>query len=773
MAGGFDSLGLMPELIRAVDDLDWHLPTDVQDEAIPLILGGGDVMAAAETGSGKTAAFCLPMIQCVHERLREDSALKLDGSRSSSSRSSSSSSGRSSNGSSSDMAVDADPPVPVDVPDVRVSNNDKDNIVIVAANGLSANSNADKQWAGARATHGVKGGKCFYEATVKGAGICRVGFSTMAAHHELGRDMHGFGYGGTGMKSLNNAFEAYGEKYGNGDVIGCALDLDESTISFYKNGKALGVAFQLPDSMVGMAIFPAFVLKGCGIGLNFGAEVFRFPAPEGHCSVLACSTSDLVCASSKEAFVVTGKRLPLAIILEPSRDLAEQVYQAVLDMTRYITSPELKALLVVGGDDTKKLQKALKSGVDIVVGTTGKVVDMLKSGALNLSQIKFFILDEADRLIETENLSGIMQLYNACPSGGVGDNRLQVCFFSATLHSPEITELAGKLCVNPTWVDLKGVDSVPETVHHVIYRVNLQRDGHLVEGKTAAVIDDVHPSSPSSTEEIASKALKGLKMHVLLGIIDKFKMAQCMIFCRTNADCDNLETFLCAHGGGQKFRGMVDSGKEHAYSCCVLAGMRSMQERRANLEAFKEGSVRFLICTDVAARGIDIKNLPYMINMTLPDEAENYIHRIGRVGRAERMGLAISIVAGAAVVGETAAPIKEKVWYHRCANRGKGCSNRILTDAGGCCIWYDEDALLGKIQTRLKQSIAEIDTSFNLPPEIAVLGAEYGEDVKPVGGVTNIHLQLLGPTVIELGNMEILSQNIFLDIRKRNWAGDA
>ena len=137
MAGGFDSLGLMPELLRAVDELDWHLPTDVQDEAIPLILGGGDVMVAAETGSGKTAAFCLPMIQCVHERLRE--------------------SGGDSTAASSSSSSSSSAPV---TPEVRISDNDKDNIVSVSANGMTASSAAEKQWAGDRATHGVKGGKC-------------------------------------------------------------------------------------------------------------------------------------------------------------------------------------------------------------------------------------------------------------------------------------------------------------------------------------------------------------------------------------------------------------------------------------------------------------------------------------------------------------------------------------------------------------------------------------------------------------------------------------
>ena len=90
----------------------------------------------------------------------------------------------------------------------------------------------------------------------------------------------------------------------------------------------------------------------------------------------------------------------------------------------------------------------------------------------------------------------------------------------------------------------------------------------------------------------------------------------------------------------------METGVENAYSCVVLGGARSMEERRRNLQAFKDGDVRFLICTDVAARGIDIQGLPFVINMTLPDQSEDYIHRVGRVGRADHMGLAISIVSG-------------------------------------------------------------------------------------------------------------------------------
>jgi ATP-dependent RNA helicase DDX1 len=392
---------------------------------------------------------------------------------------------------------------------------------------------------------------------------------------------------------------------------------------------------------------------------------------------------------------------------------------------------------------------------------------MVKSKHLDLSQVRFFVLDEADRLTEPENMSQIMQLYNACPVGGTGDNRLQVCFFSATLHSEAIVNLSNKLCFQPVWVDLKGVDSVPETVHHVVYKVTPEKDfGLLSSAKVRAVTDFVHPqgqsnskSKPTGNQEESSLLIKELKPQILVKIVDHFKMSQCIVFCRTNLDCDNLETFLNAYGGGEKFSGVADSGKLNPYSCCVLGGMRSTQERRRNLEAFREGAVRFLICTDVAARGIDIQGLPFVINMTLPDESEHYIHRIGRVGRADLMGLAISIVADEGV--------QEKVWYHSCANRGKGCTNRQLKSQGGCTIWYNEGALLSDVCQRLHVgSIPSLQEDFSLPPELAEKQVEYGEDSIEKMDVVKVdelhHYQTLGPTVKELAAMEFEAQNIFL-----------
>jgi ATP-dependent RNA helicase DDX1 len=386
------------------------------------------------------------------------------------------------------------------------------------------------------------------------------------------------------------------------------------------------------------------------------------------------------------------------------------------------------------------------------------VVFLLYLCSPQLSSLCFF---PADKLVEADTLPTVLQCFNACPTFGKGEHRLQVCFFSATLHSDAIKDLTAKICKNPTWVDLKGKDAIPDSVHHVVYRVNLKQQSE--KRKHDAITDGVHVGKAGSARERQSQELKEMKQHVLLEIVDKFNMSQCIIFCRTNVDCNNLETFLCSQDDSgssaqnKKFRGIVESGKEIKYSCCVLAGMRSMDQRRESLAAFKEGNVRFLICTDVAARGIDISGLPYVINMTLPDEAEQYIHRIGRVGRAERMGLAISIVCPDGV--------DEKVWFHKCNNRGKdGCTRRQLTSEGGCTVWYNETQYFNNIQSRLDMAVPVLNDDFSLPDELASLGVEYGEvwqDPNANSGA-NFHLDLLHPAMHELVSMEHEAQNIFL-----------
>jgi ATP-dependent RNA helicase DDX1 len=340
MAGGFDSLGLMPELIRAVDEIGWYLPTDVQDEAIPLILGGGDVMVASETGSGKTGAFSLPIAQVVYETMRKEAMEKCATHHS--------------------VATAAD---------LRIDESDKDGLFNVAGNGLGGSVGASKNWAGARASHGLNGGKYFYEAVVEGDGICRFGWSTKAGHLELGRDGQGFGYGGTSKKSHNNEFLDYGCKFGSGDAISCMIDLEEFTISYSVNGVSQGIAFIIPERMRTSAFFPAFCLKSCAFEVNFGSSgspPLRFHGASGFRPIGAAEGTHIVSAKSNVSRS-TGKRTPRALILEPARDLAEQVYNNFVDITKYLANPSLKSMLLVGGDDNKKQRVSSYSLFELIM----------------------------------------------------------------------------------------------------------------------------------------------------------------------------------------------------------------------------------------------------------------------------------------------------------------------------------------------------------------------------------------------------------------------
>ena len=183
-----------------------------------------------------------------------------------------------------------------------------------------------------------------------------------------------------------------------------------------------------------------------------------------------------------------------------------------------------------------------------------------------------------------------------------------------------------------------------------------------------------------------------------------------------------------------------------------------MEHRRNALEKFKDGEIQYLICTDVAARGIDVKHLPFVINMTLPDDPEVYIHRVGRVGRNHRLGLAISIIAPTYS--------KEKVWYHRCRNRGAGCKNTSLVEKGGCCIWQDESDKLAAIEGRLHQKIDVMEAAplYNLPLSLGRGISEYGDEVSGELYVPRFHLEILEPKAQELALMERDAQNMFLHV---------
>nr|XP_045611031.1 ATP-dependent RNA helicase Ddx1-like isoform X2 [Procambarus clarkii] len=504
----YREMGVLPEIAKAVEEMDWTLPTDVQNEAVPLILGGGDVLMAAETGSGKTGAFCLPILQIVWESLKDIQLSKT-----------------------SKVTKEISPLW-------LMSFFDRDAGMAVTPDGLRCQSRDPKTWQGARCTKGVTGkGKYYYEAVVSDEGLCRVGWATPQAALDLGTCKSGFGFGGTGKKSNCKQFDDYGESFGLRDVIGCYLNLDAMEMHYSKNGTDLGKAFTLRSEFKNAVFHPAVVLKNAEMSFNFGATEFKHPPKAGYVAVSQASKDCTVSSGVKGGGDKPQKlqnNAPHAVIIEermPSRELAKQTLKQVQMFRKHLDNPVVRDL-VGGGIPVKEQIAALNAGVDIVCGTPGRLEDLINTGQLSLQSCKFFVLDEADGLLKQGHERLINNIYNSIPKITSEGKRLQMVVCSATLHSFEVKRMA--------------------------------EEGPITEA-----------------------------IHIR----------------------------VCLHGD------------------------RKPNERKANLQKFKDGGLKFLICTDVAARGIDVGGLPFIVNVTLPDEKSNYVHRIGRVGRAERMGLAISLVA--------------------------------------------------------------------------------------------------------------------------------
>ncbi len=738
----FAELGVMGEIIRGLDEIGWMLPTPIQQEAIPLILGGGDVMGAAETGTGKTGAFGIPLIQLMHENLT--------------------SAAQPASGRAREAA-----------PEIRMSMEDKEALFNVDASGSMCSATSQAAWGGGRANVCMKQGKYFFEVTcAKVGGTVRVGVSTAAGAYNLGTCANGFGYGGTAKKSNGGKFVEYGMPYSEGDCIGCYIDLGANQVGYTLNGIDQGKAFDLPSHLKGQGLYPHICVKCAAVSVNFGATNFKFAAPAGFTALAKAMPSHVVFTSFADDAAASAGATPLAIVLEPSRDLAEQTYQCLNDYKKHMPAPKIMNMLAVGGVDMGAQVRELKTGVHVVVGTPGRIEDLIKGGKLSCAKVRYLILDEADRLLETGNLGTIMNIFSRLNKSRTGSDRLQCLMFSATLHSPEIRSLAEKICQFPTWVDLKGKDSVPDTVYHLVVEVDPVKDSSWGAPPLSGYpTDEVHlqemrqgkvqPSNPHPLSR--SEGIKRLKLAALVKLVETLKMDHCLVFCRTNFDCDNLEKFLNSLGGGRGFRGKAEKGKENPYSCLVLAGWRSVEERRENLQAFKDGDVRFLIATDVAARGIDISGLPFVVNVTLPDTAANYIHRIGRVGRADKMGLAISLVATE----------KERVWFCQKGIKGRGpggrappCDDTRDYEKGGNCVWYDETSLLKDVETLLTKPIERMGTDFKLRPDL--LNLKFGEEKDNAASERVAeHLEQLRPVVQKLASIESQAQCSFLKLRVR------
>ena len=273
-----------------------------------------------------------------------------------------------------------------------------------------------------------------------------------------------------------------------------------------------------------------------------------------------------------------------ALVLTPTRELAAQVEESVRTYGKYLP---LRAAVVYGGIDIKPQIKALQAGVEIVVATPGRLLDHVEGKSINLSQVQILVLDEADRMLDMGFMPAINRILALLPA-----NR-QNLLFSATF-SEDIKRLANQFMRNPTMIEVARRNAPAELVTHSAY-------------------------------EVAAASKHALLAH----LIKSRDMQQVLIFTRRKIDADQLARKLVRDG----------------LAATAIHSDRSQLERTQALDEFKQSKVKILVATEVAARGLDIDQLPFVINYELPNTPEDYVHRIGRTGRAGSPGEAISLVS--------------------------------------------------------------------------------------------------------------------------------
>ncbi|GAB3186775.1 DEAD/DEAH box helicase [Hydrogenophaga aquatica] len=274
-----------------------------------------------------------------------------------------------------------------------------------------------------------------------------------------------------------------------------------------------------------------------------------------------------------------------ALVLLPTRELADQVAQQI---ELYAKHTELRSTVVFGGMDMKPQTAELKKGVEVLVATPGRLLDHIEAKNCVLNQVEYVVLDEADRMLDIGFLPDLQRILSYLPK------QRTTLLFSATF-SPEIKRLANSYLQDPVTIEVARSNATASTVEQRFYRVD----------------DDD-------------------KRQALKQLVREKGVTQAFVFVNSKLGCARLARALERDG----------------LNTAALHGDKSQDERLKALEAFKKGEVELLICTDVAARGLDIKDVPAVFNVDIPFNAEDYVHRIGRTGRAGASGLAISFVGG-------------------------------------------------------------------------------------------------------------------------------
>jgi len=274
---------------------------------------------------------------------------------------------------------------------------------------------------------------------------------------------------------------------------------------------------------------------------------------------------------------------PRVLVLEPTRELAAQVETAFRDFARFT---DLRTVAVFGGVGYGLQRSELRKGVDVIAATPGRLMDYVQDGSINLRDIQILVLDEVDRMLDMGFLPVVKDIISRCP------RERQTLFFSATVP-PEIQQVAHFALRNPTRIEVGVNRSVNRSINHALYPVALAQ-----------------------------------KFDLLVALLAKTDFDSVLVFSRTKHGADKIARKL----------------KAANHSVAVLHANRSQNQRIEALAGFKSGKYEVMVATDIAARGIDVAGVTHVINYDVPENPEDYVHRIGRTGRAQAVGDAFTLV---------------------------------------------------------------------------------------------------------------------------------
>ena len=538
----FAELGLDEHILEGVRALGFTTPTPVQAEAIPLVLQGRDVIASAQTGTGKTAAFALPILQMIepYSRAAREEQARLEAEDARGAKDAEDGDGDASP--AGDGEDDGHPDVLAD-----------------AADDGSASVSADVDGKGnIRGMGGTSGSSKTPRSGAR---------SHRRRHHRKASGASAdAGAAGAAGSGASNGAKAKGSKG--------SKDSKAADGSRPKSGQRRGKQRASRPDEDGPRGRRNRRRGGSRKGGRKAAEALA-PNPNAH---------------------PFG---PFALVVTPTRELAQQIEDVV---TVVCQKTGQRAVVVMGGTSLDRQVRELEGGCDLLVATPGRLLDLMEHGHVSLADVKVFVLDEADRMLDMGFWPSVRRIVAALP------RERQTLLFSATIP-PSIKGTVDAMLHDPATVEIARVGETADTV-----------------------------------EERLCPVTQGQKLDLLKALLVRYEPERVLVFCRTKTRVDEVAKML--RGAGFK-ADLMHSG-------------RTQKERERALERFRSAEVGILVATDVMSRGIDVSGIDAVVNFDVPMDPEDYVHRVGRTGRAGHSGLAFTFVAP-----DEISPLREIEYFTR------------------------------------------------------------------------------------------------------------